>query len=223
MCNFIIFIESLDLIKKFGNVIFKDFQNLNLVGIVSNRKELEHLLKIYSIDLIVLSNSKYQSNSLQKLIEDIENKIVLCNSKVLPRNKKHTLFLSLTESYASISKKLQKFNSRIFDKNIRKRVHSILEDFKFDSKIIGTIYLLEAIVYSYLTLDKYHLENLERKIYPFVSQKYHTNVKNVKWSIIRAINIAKSHLTSEDLKRNHIDFPEKLTSKTLISEIVNRL
>jgi hypothetical protein len=68
-----------------------------------------------------------------------------------------------------------------------------------------------------------HTSNLEKQIYPYVSQKYNVNPLNIKWAIIRSINNMKFKLTKSDLQTFSLDSCEKLTSKVIISEIVNRL
>ena len=103
------------------------------------------------------------------------------------------------------------------------KVYLILERFHFDFKLIGTTYLQDAIVYAYLTKEKYLFENLEKDIYPYLSKKYNICVSNIKGAIIRSINNMKEHLTTADLKRESDILPEKLTSKFIISEIVNKI
>ena len=99
----------------------------------------------------------------------------------------------------------------------------ILEKFNFNFKLIGTKYLLEAIVYSYFTRETYLFENLEKQIYPYVSQKYNVNPLTIKWAIIRSINTMKTKSNPVCLQSLSIDDSEKITSKFIISEIVNKL
>ena len=69
MYNFVVFISDLNLIKKMGSIIFNNFNEMNLVGIVSNHKELDSICKKEHINLIVISEDKYNSKPIQKIIE----------------------------------------------------------------------------------------------------------------------------------------------------------
>ena len=101
MCNFIIYNNNLNLIKKYGNIIFGNFSDIHLSGIASNKKELESLLKISKVNLIIISYADSIKPSLLPLINNIENKIIICEDDThLFKSTKHVLFLCLkTVSY----------------------------------------------------------------------------------------------------------------------------
>lgn len=224
MCNFIIYNNNLSLIKKYSNIIFSNFSNIHLSGIASNKKELESFLKTQKINIIIISYADSQKSSILPLINNIENKIVICDDeKNVLKSSKHTLYLSSHSTLESTLKKLKLFTPKVDEEFIRKRVRKILEKFNFDFKLIGTKYLLEAIVYSYFTRETYLFENLEKQIYPYVSQKYNVSPLNIKWAIIRSINNMKLKLDTSHLQTISLDSSEKITSKVIISEIVNRL
>ena len=224
MCNFIIYNNNLNLIKKYGNIIFSNFSNIHLSGIASNKKELESLLETQKANFIIVSYSDSKKASILPLINNIENKIIICdNDEDVLKSSKHVLYLSYNSTLESTLKKLKLFTPKVDEEFIRKRVRKILEKFNFDFKLNGTKYLLEAIVYSYFTRETYLFENLEKQIYPYVSQKYNVSPLNIKWSIIRSINIMKSKSNKSHLQNISFDNSEKITSKFIISEIVNRL
>lgn len=224
MFNLIIYSNNLKQIKKYGNVIFSNFTNIHLSGIASNKKELEFFLKSQKINLILISCADSQKPSILPLISNIENKIIICDDeeKCL-KSSNHILYLSSHSNLESTLKKLKLFTPKVNEEFIRKRVRKILEKFNFDFKLIGTKYLLEAIVYSYLTREAYLFENLEKQIYPYVSQLYNVSPLNIKWGIIRTINNMRLKLTKSDLQNFSLENSEKITSKFIISEIVNRL
>ena len=223
MSNFVIYNNNLNLIKKYTNMIFDNFSNIHLCSIMSNKKELESTLHTQKINLIIISYSDSQKASILPLLDNIENKIIICDDDTTFKPSRHTLYLSSHSSLESTLKQLKLFTPKVDEEFIRKRVRKILEKFNFDFKLIGTKYLLEAIVYSYLTRETYLFENLEKQIYPYVSQKYNVNPSNIKWAIIRSINNMKSKLQKSDLQYFSLDNSEKITSKFIISEIVNRL
>lgn len=224
MCNFIIYNNNLNLIKKYSNVIFSNFHDIHLSGIASNKKELESILKSQKINLIIISYADSLKKPIAALIHDIENKIIICeDNEHIFKNTKHVLYLSNTSSLEETLKKLKLFTPKVDEELIRKRVKKILEKYNFDFKLIGTKYLLDAIVYSYFTRENYLFENLEKGIYPYVSQKYNVKPDSIKWAIIRSINIMKSKSSKSSLQSISSDTSEKITSKFIISDIVNKL
>lgn len=224
MCNFIIYNNNLNLIKKYGNIIFSNFNDIHLSGIASNKKELESILKMKKPNLIIISYADSIKPSLLPLVNNIENKIIICeDDNHLLKSTKHILYLSIKSNIEFTLKKLKLFTPKLDEECIRKRVRKILEKFNFNFKLIGTKYLLEAIVYSYFTRETYLFENLEKDIYPYVSQKYNVNPLTIKWAIIRSINTMKSKSNLTCLQSLSVDDTEKITSKFIISEIVNKL
>lgn len=224
MCNFIIYNNNLNLIKKYGNIIFSNFNDIHLSGIASNKKELESILKMKKTNLIIISYADSIKPSLLPLVNNIENKIIICeDDNHLLKSTKHILYLSINSNIELTLKKLKLFTPKLDEEYIRKRVKKILEKFNFNFKLIGTKYLLEAIVYSYFTRETYLFENLEKDIYPYVSQKYNVNPLTIKWAIIRSINTMKSKSNLTCLQSLSVDDSEKITSKFIISEIVNKL
>lgn len=224
MCNFIIYNNNLNLIKKYGNIIFSNFSDIHLCGIASNKKELESILNTQKVNLIIISYADSIKPSLLPIINNIENKIIICeDDNHLLKSTKHILYLSINSTTESTIKKLKLFTPHVDEELIRKRVKKILEKFNFNFKLIGTKYLLEAIVYSYFTREKYLFENLEKQIYPYVSQKYNVNPLTIKWAIIRSINSMKSKSNPSCMQSFLLDDSEKITSKNIISVIVNRL
>ena len=181
MCNFIIYNNNLNLIKKYGNIIFSNFNDIHLSGIASNKKELESILKMKKPNLIIISYADSIKPSLLPLVNNIENKIIICeDDNHLLKSTKHILYLSINSNIELTLKKLKLFTPKLDEEYIRKRVRKILEKFNFNFKLIGTKYLLEAIVYSYFTRETYLFENLEKDIYPYVSQKYNVNPLTIK-------------------------------------------
>lgn len=224
MYNFIIYNNNLNEIKKYINIFFSNFNNTHLVGIVSNKKEFEAFLNSQKISLLIISFSDFNKISLRPLINNIENKIIIGDENMgNVKNSKHVLYLSTHTNQKSTLKQIKSFTQKIDEEFIRKKVIRILEKFNFDFKLIGTKYLLESILYSYMTKETYLFENLEKQIYPYVSKKYNDTPLNIKWAIIRSINNMKARLNTCNLPNFSLENSEKITSKYIISEIVNKL
>ncbi|MBR3613582.1 MAG: hypothetical protein IKL55_00150 [Clostridia bacterium] len=224
MSNFFIYSNSLYIVKKYGNMLFNNFPTLHFLGIASTKKELEDALVSKKVDLIILSYEHYQNASISQLINSVNDKIIIYNNNEnFLKSSTHTLYLSSNTNIENTQKKLKIFTQKLDEELIRKKVKKLLSKLNFDFKLIGTKYLLEAIVYSYLTRELYLFENLEKQIYPYVSKKYNVNPYNVKWAIIRSINNMKLKATEYELQYFSLESSEKITSKFIISEIVNRL
>lgn len=221
MYNVVIYHKNLKSIKRICN-IFRNFSEIRIIGIVTSTKELLNLYNNSKIDMIILQNKDLSNKSISKIIEHIKYKIIISTNSI-NTDSKYTLQIPSYETDEHIIKIMKNFIYTTTDIIIRKKVNKILCTFNFDFKLQGTKYLQEAIVYSYLNRDTFLFDNLESNIYPYVSEKYNVNVKNIKWSIIRSINNMKSNIATSELQKFFITVPEKITSKFIILEIVNKL
>ncbi len=220
MYKAIIYSNNLEIIKKTCNCLFSKSNNIKLIGIFDNIKEFNKALSSYKINMVVLSEMDFKNSQIQYLLKDIENKIVFCTQNANIRNSKYMLNLPLQSDNSYIYEQFQKFILKLCNRTTRKKVYKVLEKLNFDFKLNGTNYLLEAIVYSYMNKDKYLFENLKQEIYPYVAKIYNVKPDNVKWAIIRSINSVK---INSNFKNFCSQFCDKITTKTLISEIVNRI
>ncbi len=223
MYKVIIFNNNLETIKKICNVIFNNFSNMILSGIASNKGELSYVYENSKANIIIISQKDSQNKHIQKILDEIKYKIILCDKSELQKNSKYSLYIPYDAEPNFIINKVENFISNVNERAIYKKAHHILEMLNFDFKLAGTKYLLESIVYSYLNKDNYLFENLEKKIFPYVAQKYSTSTQNIKWSIIRSVNNMNSNVNTLKLRKQYSDFPEKITCKMLIFEIVNRI
>lgn len=222
MYKSIIFSNDLKFIKKFSNILFKNFRNFHIISIVGDTNEFPDLFSSSIINTLFISYEDYKSISIKPWLNKFRYKIIVCNESCTEKSSKYNLFLKDINDI-TILKSLNKFISKTSETFINKKFRKILNKFNFDFRLIGSHYLLDSCVYAYLTKDSYNFENLEKKIYPYVAKKYHTSVKTVKWSIIRTINNVKSHYTKDDLRLFPIDISDKFTAKTIITLLIARL
>lgn len=215
MHKLIIYSNDLELISKYCNNIFLQFNNLKLVGIANSEKDLSTLVDFFNPNIIFLAEKN--KATLSSTLDKIENKIILCKNIKKYKNSKHNLYISENSNYLSIKELLVKFISNINENDLYQRIYQKLNKLNFDFELSGTNYLVHAISYSYINKNDYLFENLEKKIYPYVAKKFNTSESNVKWSIVRSINNMNSKNNSK------CEFTEKITSKALISQIVNSL
>ncbi len=215
MHKLVIYSNNLELISKYCNNIFSQLNNLKLIGIVNSEKDLLDLIDFSNPNIIFLTEKN--KDTLSSTLNKVENKIILCKNIEKYKNSKHNLYISENSNYTSIKNSIVKFISNISENDLHQRIYQKLDKLNFDFKLSGTNYLIHAISYSYINKDDYLFENLEKKIYPYVAKKFNITESNVKWSIVRSINNMNSK------KSSNCQFMEKITSKALISHIVNSL
>lgn len=221
MYKSIIYTTNLETLKKMYNLIFSDRNNfcINLTKIATSYEELLFLHKKFNFNMIILSASDMENENIFHLAKNFENKIIFTNNISNFKNTKSSLYLSPEDNSKYTYEKLKKFLSKIDERTIRKKTRRILESLKFNLKLNGSIYLLESIVYSYMHKEEYLFENLEQNIFPYIAKLYNTTNESAKWAIIRSINNVKFQYSTNSFK----GFADKITPKTLITEIVNRI
>lgn len=201
--------------------------NIKIIGIFENVEKAKKFILKYSPDLIFLSISDF--NDLNQLLETYSYKpdIILFTNSKNNHISSNILYLSIHSNYDTMKKNIISF---INDKNtykITSKVQSIILGFNFDISLIGTKYLIDSIVYSYINKKDYVCENLEKKVYSQIAKKYNSTAYNVKWSIVRSINNMYYNNTTSSIKRVTSYFNlkplDKPTAKLIISTIVNNI
>lgn len=220
MYKILFYNNDLELIKNFCNNLFNSFSTLKLIGIATTEKEFKFLCKNSDANMVLITNKDMDNPNISHLIKKFEAKIIICDDTKNFKSSKHTLFISHNSSFASLREELNCFISRIDESIVYRRVYKVLQKLNFNFRLNGTNYLIDAIVYSYINKEAYVVDNLEKNVYPFVATKFNVTPLNVKWSIVRSINSMNSNINNSNLKDFLLD---KITSKSLISEIVNHL
>lgn len=223
MYKTVIFSNDFQIVKKSCNVLLNNSNNMQLLGVAGNYDELLELSNNSKIDIIIISDSNIHNTKLQYILKNIEIKIIFCKNTQKYRNSKYQLYLPIDDNSSHLISQFKNFISKTDSRNIRKKVFDILKNLSFDFKLLGTNYLVDAIIYSYMNKNDYRFENLEKHIYPYVAKLYKASNKNVKFSIIRYVNNMNAHTTPNSSKKCYINLDDKATPKLLISEIVNHL
>ena len=223
MYKVVIFSNNFYMVNKSCKIFFNNFNNLQLVGLVSTYSELLELYNNSKIDMIIISESDMNDLNIQNLLKNIQNKIIFFESSQVHKNSKYILYLCINDDSTLLYNQFKNFILKTDNRSIRKKVLDILENLNFDFKLIGTNYLLDAIIYSYKNKHDYRFENLEKQIYPYVAKLHHASNQNVKFSIVRSVNNMSAHINSSNSKNRCINFCENVTPKLVISEIVNHI
>lgn len=216
----VIYHNDLDKIKLINNYIITQFEQFKTLFIITGIDGLKDLLEKINPNLIFMSHESYNDPCINKLINQIDYHIVFSCDKNL-KDTNRALFLPYDSTY---NKALSTIRQFILTKNIKileGHVTKLLKDLHFDSKLIGTKYLIDSIIYAHINKNKYVSDNLEKNIYTYLAKKYNKTTSSIKIAIVRTINLT---LDRTDIKTfKFINLYEKNTPKTLISEILKQL
>ena len=227
MINLIILINNVENIKQFiNNLIFK-ISNLNSIFIAHNITEFQNLIKKFRPDLIIISKFYYSALSNPNILNYHSFQIFFYNSKIYLQNSNNDICLLCSINDTNLLNTIQEFINNKTENELKNKIISILNEFNFNFKLIGTNYLIDAILYSYINKDSYIFENLEKNVYSHICFKNNTNPKNIKWAIVRAINNMYLNSENNNIKKIseyfYLDIYEKPTAKIIITMIINKL
>lgn len=111
-------------------------------------------------------------------------------------------------------------SNKIFE--LTKIVTKELLTLGYNFKLQGTQYLLESIVYICSKRDMNLLENLEKNVYKYISNKNNKRVSNIKTSIIKSTNYVYDYQDEKKL-HNYFSIDIKITPKLVISTVVKKV
>ena len=188
MFKLIFFNQNLNIVKNHYNNIFGELNNLQLIGIASDEKELESLYNDSGANTIIINSKYINNNQIKNIVEKFKVKIIFTEKLPKVSNNKFTLFIPIYLETTELKKILNNFFFKIDEKLIYKKVYNLLFNSNFNFKLLGTTYLINSIVYSYINIDNNVSDNLEKNVYPYIAKKFNVSNSNVKWSIIRSIN-----------------------------------
>lgn len=105
---------------------------------------------------------------------------------------------------------------------IRQKVLNELSLLGYNFKLKGTQYLLDSIVYIYTKKNMNLLENLEKNVYRYISEKNNKSLLNVKTSIIKSTNYVYEY-QDKNVLDDYFSIDIKITPKLVISTILEKL
>ncbi len=225
MHKLFIFYKNFEEVQTFINKVLGKIDTIRIIGLSNSLKEFYLSTQKIKPDMILF----FDFDEIISLPLEYRNIPIIMISKKSTnfRKSENRITISKKENFAFMQKTLAEFTEAQNLEVLRKKSIEILIHLGFIFKHVGTQYLIDAILYSYTHRNTYCFENLEKEVYPYVAQKHNTKIKNVKWSITRAINSMYLNHTTKSIQIVYdyfcLDNFEKPTPKLVIGMIVNKL
>lgn len=225
MIKVLIVDNNLNYAQKILNEVLSKIPEINVKYIVTTVHETIEVLRKEEITLILLS-SQLQDGTSFDVIKQIkamnfisEPDIIMISENMHTYNqsvKNQPIFVK-TQTGKNIQKTIQNYVYTRKNENEKKQIKDkiILEikNIGYNFKYIGTIYIIESILYIYMSNNLELLDNLENNVYKYVAFKYQKSLNNIKTNIVKA--------TMKINRNSQIGFD--YTPKLVISDVVVRI
>lgn len=225
MIQVLIFCKENESIKKIINKVLINIDGLKIMGIGNNLKEAQELIIRIQPDLIISSFSEILGFIQEKFISYHPGIIILSNKSKTKRKK--VLYIENTLPAKEMAKRISLFINSTIVCSQKERIINLLSKLGFTFNLAGTIYLLDAILYTHTHKGSYSFETLSNDVYSHVAELNNSTIDRVRWSIARSINYMYDKHTKSSYKivEKHlkIQYPEKPTPKLIISILANNL
>ena len=227
MINTIIIDDNIEYIKSLINSVICNLKNIRITHILTDGKEALNIIENNTVDLILLDLKMPRMNGIELI-----NKIKQMNSLNIPKiivisGEVDYMYCLKNELIISdIINKNNMQNIKIHLENtvnnidflneehiIREKIINELMNLGYNFKYKGTHYIFDSILYIYMSNNLELLNNIEKNVYIYISNKYHKSINNIKTNIIKATKIMVS---DNGLKEN-------LTPKIVINNILIKL
>lgn len=223
MIKALIICSNFEVIKELINKILCKVEDLKIIGISNNLKisELES-----QTDLIITNNVELVSSILNNKALSSLKIIFISTSNVRRFNSKKILEINCFSADKLIENSLRYFINKSFNNLSKKKVIKILKSIGFDFKLVGTLYIVDSIIYIH-SVKGLSFDSLSRDVYPYIAALNNTTVNRIKWSVERSIKYLYLKNSEQNIKNisNYfgIKYPDKITPKLLINFISNNL
>lgn len=225
MIQVLIICKENESVKRMINKILINIDGLKVVGIGNNLKEAQELIIKIQPDLIISSYVEILEFIKEKFISYHPGIVILSNKSKTRRNK--ILHIENTLPNNEIAQKISIFVSSTIICSQKEKIINLLSKLGFTFNLAGTVYLLDAILYTHTYKGSYSFETLSNDVYSYVAELNNSNMDRVRWSIARSINYMYDKHTKSSYKVVEkylkIQYPEKPTPKLIISILANNL
>lgn len=238
MLNMLIVEDDIMQCKQISNYVSSHFNNVKLYSYAYDGKEALEILNTKDIDFILLDLKLPDISGIHIINYLAQNQIIKYRKSVIVVSGEAELISQLINNnyvfdfiYKPVDfNKLQaSIHALIKEKNIffnlgkiKEKINYELYTLHYNFSHTGTCYLAEAVLQYYLKGEKN--SNLTKDIYPYIANKYHTTVNNVKCNIIQASIYSYYECEEKEFKKYfNLYYCTKPKTKTIIFTILNKI
>lgn len=244
MINVLIVSKSISCCKNLIYNVINENEELKIVGVASNKKEMNNIISKIHIDIILMNVKEFEVNkyiNAKSIKENINPySIIYISDEIIDENKYQNKLIyecvkykekSFKDIICSINALANiKINSKLIDPKkdiledvIKGKIKNELKYLGYKTSYLGTKYLIE-VIYILYNSDNYYNNNLEKDIYPILARKYNKTINNIKCNIINATNLMYFDSEEEKLMEYLKEYSlSKPGSKKIILSILEHI
>lgn len=244
MINVLIVSKSISCCKNLIYNVINQNEELKIVGVANNKKEMNKIIEKMNIDIILMDLKSCEVNKYinSKIIEEniTPYSIIVLSDENIEKNECINKYIYgyanyKADSFEDIIRTINnlvniKITSKFFDSKkdnfediIKGKIKKELKYLGYNFYYKGTKYLVDAIYILYNIKDYYN-KILKRDIYPIISKKYNTSINNIKCNIRNATDImffdCNEHRLMEYLKECSLS---KIGAKKVILAVLDHI
>lgn len=225
MLNIVIIDRNINYAVNIMNEINNNY--IKIIKILSDKKEaIKVLNSLDNIDIVLM-----EYNFKKEIFRKIKNKenyekafIIIANEEI--SNIKDNMIYSIIykNNFKEIDKIKELLNHKIMlqeNLSIREKIIKELNYLGYNFSYKGTQYLIEVIEHK---ANNPNQQNLEKNIYPIISQNYNNTIHNIKCDINRANNMMYYECDASKLQDYFsLNKDTKPKIKTVVNTIIDKI
>ena len=222
--------------NEFLNQLSSKNNSIAIVKVAKSGKEILNFLETdKNINIIIADYDLLDYKNINildcvKEREKYQSSFIILADKTTNYLNRCKLIYSVLRRSAPIENLVDKINELVSDRDeerklvqLKSRIHHEVLSIGYELSYKGTRYLMHAIEYMALNLDK-NLDKLETDIYPAVAEICNTTVHNVKCNVNRATNMMYYNCDINKLKEYfYLEEDVRPKTKIIVNTIVNRV
>lgn len=202
-----------------------------VIKIATDEKETIEFIDCSDIAILDYNIYKHIEIELKKINERFTKSIIITSATLnfYDGLKGNSLiyYYDQNTNLEFIVKKVKELvkNKHKYDKvtNIKMKIKKETEYLKYNPLHVGTNYLIECIVLIAQSKEDL-LSNLEKDVYPFIANKYHKTISNIKCNINQSTTHMYYECDSDKLKRYfNFECDMKPKPKLVMTTILNKV
>lgn len=239
MYNVLISSRDINFIKKILPNLSHNIENIRVTDISTNEQETISAILSGTIDIILFDNHQTKLN-IFNILEKLKSSfifpfpvlIVLGSSLIeLEKCNENTLinkFIYKNSNIEKIVKRFKEITLELQEKHSKKiyeeKAFKELSNLFFNSSHNGTKYLVYSTLILKFCKNDDFTNKFEKNVYAVIAQNFNTSICNVKSNILKAIDYAYRHGSSEKIaKYFHIYDNSKATPKLIVTILARKI